>query len=80
MITNFPQMIRITQKFDNRVLDNIPEQIDSKINNWRFENAVQRGQTVAVACSSRGIANYDIIVKAVISGLKSRPCRADQPH
>jgi hypothetical protein len=71
MITNFPEMIRITQKFDNRVLDNIPVEIDSKINHWEFENAVQCGQTVAVACSSRGIANYDIIVKAVISDLKN---------
>ena len=71
MKTNFPQMIRITQKFDNTVLGNIPAEIDAQINRWGFENGVQRGQTVAVACSSRGIANYDIIVKAVISGLKS---------
>ncbi|GAI75747.1 unnamed protein product, partial [marine sediment metagenome] len=34
MKTNFPQMIRVIQKFDNRVLDNIPEQIGSQINNW----------------------------------------------
>jgi hypothetical protein len=71
MITNFPQMIRITQKFDNTVLDNIPNEIGSQINNWEFEDVVQSGQTVAVACSSRGIANYDIIVKAVISCLKN---------
>ena len=71
MKTNFPQMIRITQKFADTVLDNIHEEIGSQINHWGFENAVQHGQTVAVACSSRGIANYDIIVKAVISGLKN---------
>jgi hypothetical protein len=71
MKTNFPQMIRITQKFDNTVLEDIPAEMGSQINHWNFENAVQRGQTVAVACSSRGIANYDIIVKAVISDLKN---------
>lgn len=70
MKTNFPQMIRIAQKFDNTVLENIPAAMVSKIDHWGFENAVQRGQTVAVACSSRGISNYDIIVKTVISGLK----------
>ena len=64
-------MIRITQTFDSRVLDDIPAEIDSQINHRGFENAVQRGQTVAVACSSRGIANYGIIVKTVISGLKN---------
>ena len=63
-------MIRIVQKFDNTVLEDIPAAMVSQINHWGFENAVQRGQTVAVACSSRGIANYDIIVKTVISGLK----------
>ena len=64
-------MIRVTQKFDNTVLDNIPAEMGSQINQWGFENAVQRGQTVAVACSSRGIANYDIIVQTVISCLKN---------
>ena len=70
MKTNFPQVIRVTQTFDRRILDDIPAEIDSQISYWGFENTVQRGQTVAVACSSRGIANYDIIVKAVISSLK----------
>ncbi|NNL75111.1 MAG: DUF2088 domain-containing protein [Desulfobacterales bacterium] len=70
MATNFPHMIRITQKFDNTVVDNIPEKVASQIFSWGFENVIQSGQTVAVACSSRGIANYDTIVNAVILGLK----------
>jgi hypothetical protein len=64
-------MIRITQKFDNTVLDNIPAKIRSQINHWGFENEVQSGQTVAVACSSRGIANFGTIVRTVISRLKN---------
>ncbi len=70
MQTNFPQMIRIRQKFNDTVLEDIPAEIGAQINRWGFENTIQGGQTVAVACSSRGITNYDIIVKAVISGLK----------
>ena len=71
MKTNFPQMIRITQKIDNTVLEDIPAEIESQITRGAFKNIVHHGHTVAVACSSRGIANYDMIVKAVIGGLKN---------
>ena len=38
--------------------------------NLGLEKVIKKGQTVAVACSSRGLANYPTIVKAVISALK----------
>jgi hypothetical protein len=40
--------------------------------NLKLETSVKQGQTVAVACSSRGIANYAIIVQAVISFLRQK--------
>ena len=63
-------MIRVKQNFDHTVLDNITEEISVQINNLDLENVVTSGQTVAVACSSRGIANYGTMVKTVISSLK----------
>jgi hypothetical protein len=63
-------MIRVKQNFDHTILDNIPEEISAQINNLGLENVVTSGQTVAVACSSRGIANYGTMVKTVISSLK----------
>jgi hypothetical protein len=67
---NFPQMIRIRQRFPNPILENIPGEIRAQLMKLDLGKTVEKGQTVAVACSSRGIANYSTIVKAVISFLK----------
>ena len=64
------RMIRVKQTFDDTTLDNISEEIQSQIENLGLEKVVKDGQTAAVACSSRGLSNYPIIVKAVISALK----------
>jgi hypothetical protein len=67
---DFPLMLRIKQTFDDTALDNIPGEITRQLANLKLESSVKKGQTVAVACSSRGIANYGIIVKTVVSFLK----------
>ena len=67
---DFPHMMRIKQTFDDTALDNIPGEITMQLANLKLESSVKKGQTVAVACSSRGIANYGIIVKTVVSFLK----------
>jgi hypothetical protein len=67
---DFPHMLRIRQTFDDTALDNIPGEITRQLANLKLESSVKKGQTVAVACSSRGIANYGIIVKTVVSFLK----------
>ncbi len=67
----YAQMIRIKQTLEDHALEDIPEEIKSQIANLRLEDTVIPGQTVAIACSSRGIANYGIIVKTVIACLKN---------
>jgi hypothetical protein len=67
---NFPKMIRVRQRFPNPTLENIPGEINAQLMKLGLAKMVKKGQTVAVACSSRGIANYSTIVKAVISFLK----------
>ena len=69
-MTDFPHMMRIRQTFDDTALDDIPGEITRQLANLKLEPSVKKGQTVAVACSSRGLANYGIIVKAVVSFLK----------
>ena len=63
-------MIRVRQIFDNTKLDNISEEIFSQLADLKLKSAIKPGQSVAVACSSRGIDNYGVIVKAVITYLK----------
>ncbi len=70
MMMDFPHMLRIRQTFDDTALDGIAGEITAQLANLNLEACVKKGQTVAVACSSRGIANYDIIVGAVVSFLK----------
>ncbi len=67
---DFPYMLRIKQTFDDTALDDIPGEIKRQLTNLKLESSVKKGQSVAVACSSRGIANYGTIVKAVVSFLK----------
>ena len=69
-MTNFPLMMRVRQTFDDTALDDIPAEIAKQLSALRLASSVQKGQTVAVGCSSRGLANYGIIVKSVISFLK----------
>ncbi len=67
---NFPHMIRVRQTFDDTVLDNVSADIHTRLASLNLETVVKSGQTVAVACSSRGIDNYGAIVEAVISHLR----------
>ncbi len=63
-------MIRVRQTFNDTTLNNVSEEINTQLSNLKLKTATSPGQTVAIACSSRGIANYSAIVKAVISYLK----------
>lgn len=63
-------MIRIRQRFDCPVLDDIPGTVVSQIQNLGLERKVKPGQTVAVACSSRGIADYASLVHSIVHALR----------
>jgi hypothetical protein len=63
-------MIRIRQLFDTSALESISQEIGSQIAKLGLEKKVRRGQSVAVACSSRGIANYSTIVEATVRSLQ----------
>jgi Lactate racemase N-terminal domain len=66
----FPEMIRIRQSFQSAALEDIPGEIASRFSALGDLRGVRKGQTVAVACSSRGIANYGTIAGSVVSCLK----------
>ena len=65
----YPQMIRVRQTFDDTTLANVSDEIHTQLADMKLTSAIKPGQTVAVACSSRGLDNYGAIVKAVISHL-----------
>jgi hypothetical protein len=65
-----PRMIRVRQTFDQTVLKDVVRHIHDRISALMPRLDIKTGQTVAIACSSRGLSNYPAIVKAVVSALK----------
>lgn len=66
----FPPMIRVRQKFNRRHLSGVKSTIIDQIRALAPELPIKPGQSVALACSSRGLADYTGIVKSVVAGLK----------
>ncbi len=63
-------MIRIRQRFESLPFGTIQEEIESQFNKLGPFSEIKKGQSVAIACSSRGIANYGAIVQTVVEHLK----------
>ncbi len=66
----YPDVYRIQQTFDSQKCD-IAADVKTGMQMLPLASGVKPGQTVAVACSSRGIHNYAAIVKEVITCLKA---------
>lgn len=66
----FPHMIRLRNKFEASVAADIDREIISGFRKLAPAKKVKAGASVAVGCSSRGIANYPAIVKATVGCLK----------
>ena len=67
---DLPTMTRIRQRFEASTLVDVPGEIANQVKTLALEKKIRPGQTVAVACSSRGIANYRAIVEAVVGSLR----------
>lgn len=65
-----PKMTRIRQRFEKMVVNDIAGEIRSQMSAIDLKDKITPGGSVAVACSSRGIANYAEIVGAVVANLK----------
>ncbi|MCZ6778119.1 MAG: lactate racemase domain-containing protein [Acidobacteria bacterium] len=68
----FPKFILVRQKFEAPSLQDIPRAVESQIDALRLEGKIIPGQTVAVACGSRGIAHYSQIIGATVRALKKK--------
>lgn len=66
----FPEMVRVRQTFATPRIDDISGTIAARMEALNLTEKVTPGQTVAIALSSRGIANYKEIVAALVASLK----------
>jgi hypothetical protein len=76
---DFPPMIRVRQKFSHQRLSDVEGAIRAQIRALAPELPIRSGQSVALACSSRGLADYVGIVKSVVAGLKELKLKQQFP-
>ena len=67
---DFPPMLRVRQKFNPTRLRDVEGAILDQIRDLGPQLPISPGQSVALACPSRGLADYPLIVKSVVAGLK----------
>lgn len=67
---DFPPMIRVRQKFSREHLPDVPGAILARIRALAHNLPVRPGESVALACPSRGLADYPAIVRSVVEGLR----------
>ena len=69
-----PRMFRARQIFPQEHIEpaDIPAAVMAQLDREPFRSKVQPGMEIAITAGSRGIANVDIITKAVVDFVKSR--------
>ena len=66
----YPLMFRLGQRLHNPTLGNVPDTVDAELSKLNLRRKVKPGDTVAITCGSRAIANYAVIIKAIVDHLK----------
>ena len=67
----FPKIFRVRQKLDVSHLGNVEAEALVELGRLRIADRVKTGQTVAITAGSRGLANYQSIMRAIVIGLKT---------
>lgn len=72
----YPLMFRLEQRFRRSAIHDVPAAVESELVKLHLGRRVHPGESIAIACGCRKIANYAPIVKSVVDHfrrLKSRP-------
>jgi hypothetical protein len=70
-----PPMARVRQKFDPARLDDIAGAVRREFQRPEIRAKVKAGQSIAVGCGSRGVANIGLIARTVIEELRALDAR-----
>jgi len=75
-MTDFPQIFRLRQTFDATRVQDAPGEVHAQLARLELGRKVRPGQSVAITAGSRGIAQIDVITRAIVEhfkGLGARP-------
>jgi len=69
---SIPKMFRTKQIFPREVItpEEIPKVVFAELSKEKFFNQIKRDMNIAITAGSRGIANVDIITKAIVDFVK----------
>ena len=69
-----PKMVKVKQHFDPSYIapEDIPQVIWKELDRDIIASQIKSGMSIAITCGSRGVANIDIIIKAVVDYVKQK--------
>lgn len=66
----FPRLFHVRQRFQGPRINDVVAKVGEEMSSLALEERISRGQTVAVTAGSRGIANIDVITRAIVDFVK----------
>ena len=66
-----PKMVKVRQHFEAHRLDDVGAAISTELTRSEIAACVKPGASIAIGVGSRGVANIDTAVKALVKGIKS---------
>lgn len=65
-MTEFPKIFRLRQKFDTTRVADVTASVHDELSRLRLDERVEPGQSVAITAGSRGLANNQEIIRAIV--------------
>ena len=65
-----PRMVKVRQTFERPVINDVIGELKTKLSAKNIFAKIQPGQTIAIACGSRGISNLPAMVKLLVESIK----------
>ena len=66
----FPRLLRIRQEYDHPTVADPARETAAALAALDLGRSVRPGQTVAVGCGSRGVADYAVVVRSAVAALR----------
>lgn len=67
-----PRMVKVRQKLDHTNIprEEIPEKVRQELLQCGMAQRIHKGNSIAITCGSRGVANIALIIKAIVEFVK----------
>ena len=67
---DLPQMARVRQAFEHHKIEDVAKAVTDEMGRADIKVKIKSGAKIAVGVGSRGVANIDTAVRALVSSLK----------